>query len=790
MMAIKQQLLKKAKKAQAKGDRERDQYGNPRELDLSNLEAVPDVPQFALERYDPPRGRPSNLDAILTPETARRMMGYAQQGEGVGGRAWYNAQPLRNEFVTELGPSEGPAGFNRFIDLVAATSPRSKVDGNIRRASLLYGMDRAGQPIAGLPNSVLPAGYGHLAHETHNKLLADLEGGGNFQALNRPKTSSFAENLKGNQGPMTIDTHNMSAVTGDFKTKKSPSGTQYRYIEDFEAELADKLNMTPAQFQASVWMGGGTGVADIRPFMEVFDDVLARTAERDSVSKREALTSFIRGDKPLWQLAGGATLAGGMAVAPEEAEAGPVTGILARTARDSLPNFDDQVKQYRQLKRSEPGFAKMELEFLNSKIEEMLNRGNIPGAQEMAGRIEALAETGSRVPKATRQRAARVLVRQPQAPGQSIDPVARALEDEIRLIERDIAGNPSELLADRGRLKRDQERLQGALESLRLQRGLPPAAVAGAGLLGALGTEEAQAGPVNSARKMVADLPGRNELNWWPISGDEAIEDGWNKTGDELVILDKIFLDTQNRGRGEGRKIVNQLIKDAAAEYPGREMGLLAEPLDEYTDADQLVKFYESLGFDVGDYVDGMSGIPMTMRLPALKAPEANKGKANLLGRATPGAMAATAATGGGLMGLMGALGGGQVAALDAMAQGNRDAIMGLGNYGEGLARDVAGMATDAFTGNPAVYENIRAGQTLPSGPMSAPASELMGGLVERMAPAATAAWNYDPPLGPPVKDQLAPIIDAWGELSEPVRTRLAGFAGLLSLLAPGPKAR
>jgi hypothetical protein len=73
---------------------------------------------------------------------------------------------------------------------------------------------------------------------------------------------------------------------------------------------------------------------------------------------------------------------------------------------------------------------------------------------------------------------------------------------------------------------------------------------------------------------------------------------------------------------------------------------------------------------------------------------------------------------------------------------------------------------------------------------MSAPASKLMGGLVERMAPAATAAWNYDPPLGPPVKDQLAPIIDAWGELSEPVRTRLAGFAGLLSLLAPGPKAR
>jgi hypothetical protein len=280
-----------------------DQFGDPRSMDLSNLDAVPNVPQFALERYDPPRGRPSNLDQLLTPETAERLEGYARRGENLGGRAWYNTLPLRDAFIAELGPKEGAARFERYIDIVAATSPRSRVDTNVRRSSYLYGEDKAGRPIAGLTNPDFPPGYGHLAHLTQDALLKDLEGGRSFRSLDRPKTSSFAENLKGNQQPMTIDTHNFSAITGDNKNKKSPSGTQYKYLEEFEVEIADKLNMSPAQFQASVWIGADTGVADARPFLEVFDDVVARTAKKKGVSKQKALTDFIRGNGPLFGLA-------------------------------------------------------------------------------------------------------------------------------------------------------------------------------------------------------------------------------------------------------------------------------------------------------------------------------------------------------------------------------------------------------------------------------------------------------------------------------------------------------
>lgn len=280
-------------------------------FDLSRLDEVPDVPQVPMERYDPPRGMPPALESLLTPEASSRMEGYANVGRDKGGLGWYNLDPLRQSFMEELGQEQGTANFNSFVDKIAATSPRAKVANNIRRASYLDILDRQGQPFAGLENTDLPKGYGHIAHKTHDASLQDLQSQGSFAAMNRPKTSSFAENLKGNQAPMTIDTHNFAALKGDPKDKKSPSNTQYKYLEEFQGQIAEKMGMTPAQFQASVWMGGETGVADDRPFMAVFDDVVANTAERDGVTKKKALQNFIQGKGALYDL-GPVMLAGGL----------------------------------------------------------------------------------------------------------------------------------------------------------------------------------------------------------------------------------------------------------------------------------------------------------------------------------------------------------------------------------------------------------------------------------------------------------------------------------------------
>ena len=299
-------------------------------FDLSDLRSVPDVPQFPLDRYDPPRGMPKGLASIVTPKNARRLEEIARRGMDLGGPEWYNLEPLRLKFVAEMGEAEGNRLFRRYVDYVAATSPRSKVDANIRRGSYFYGREMQGLPVADLKNPELPKGYGHLAHETQNALLRDLEGGGTFGALNRPKTTSFAENLAGNQRPMTIDTHNMALVVGP---KRSPSQTEYRYLEDFQAEIADKLGLTPAQFQASLWVAGDTGVANPRPFMEIFDQVVERTAVKDKKSKEQALKDFITGEAPLFGLGtvmSGLVLQDGVPKAQDMAVGGMVSRAIAR----------------------------------------------------------------------------------------------------------------------------------------------------------------------------------------------------------------------------------------------------------------------------------------------------------------------------------------------------------------------------------------------------------------------------------------------------------------------------
>ena len=72
-----------------------------------------------------------------------------------------------------------------------------------------------------------------------------------------------------------------------------------------------------------------TGVADSRPWLDVFDTVLERTAKRDGVSKTQALRDFIRGDNNLWQLAAAVGIGGGMAGGTSDAEAEESAGRLA-----------------------------------------------------------------------------------------------------------------------------------------------------------------------------------------------------------------------------------------------------------------------------------------------------------------------------------------------------------------------------------------------------------------------------------------------------------------------------
>ena len=77
-----------------------------------------------------------------------------------------------------------------------------------------------------------------------------------------------------------------------------PKANEYAAYEDMANRVAAKYNMTPAQFQASLWMGAGdmTGLADESQgtFMDLFRRSLDKRGEERGLSRKEMLEDFIQ----------------------------------------------------------------------------------------------------------------------------------------------------------------------------------------------------------------------------------------------------------------------------------------------------------------------------------------------------------------------------------------------------------------------------------------------------------------------------------------------------------------
>jgi hypothetical protein len=328
-----------------------------RYFDLSRLEQVPDVPQTPLERYMPPRGVPERTQDLVSNRRVRRQVGeIMDEGALQGAPRWYNTEPLREAFVAELGPERGAAAYRQYMGMVSATSPRSRVPENIRNASYYYSLLRRGEalPVPGVAN---PAPYGHIAqrvHQTHARSIANNE----WNSFQNPKPISFLENLTGNQAPATIDAHavNLPAMIardprwlatetrtpqrggdierifprrmhaeGDLTMEQAlqrpavwggaPEKTEYAALERMYQELARARGLTPAQGQASAWIGGGsrTGLQSApEPWMQTFEEVLLRTAAERGQKPSQVLRELIRGRAPLLSVPAAAAFAGSL----------------------------------------------------------------------------------------------------------------------------------------------------------------------------------------------------------------------------------------------------------------------------------------------------------------------------------------------------------------------------------------------------------------------------------------------------------------------------------------------
>lgn len=198
-------------------------------------------------------------------------------------------------------------------------------------------------------------GYGHLAQNLHRDNVIEALGPEGWDVFTHPKPPSYGENLYGNWQPATIDAHAIklpSMISGDERflmgsnTVKDKAGNkittnpakdykegrltledaakdpkywevqpranEYPAMERYYKDIADELGMDPAQFQASVWVGGGkrTGLGsdESKSALEFFADAAIAAAKKRGVPPRQIVRDFVRGKIPLAVAGGGAAV--------------------------------------------------------------------------------------------------------------------------------------------------------------------------------------------------------------------------------------------------------------------------------------------------------------------------------------------------------------------------------------------------------------------------------------------------------------------------------------------------
>jgi hypothetical protein len=179
-------------------------------------------------------------DLLGSTKARKELSEYIDVGWEMGGKEWYNTEPIRNLFVGRFGDDEGHRLFVQFINLIGAASPGSDVQGNIRVGSLLRktlepfegSMGRSpGEAIAAGVNEQefnkmlnfidlvskgkgidVPEGYGRVyGVRGLFKTIKSWVGGkwDDPNYVNNPKVRSFAAALLGSKTAVAIDVHAM-----------------------------------------------------------------------------------------------------------------------------------------------------------------------------------------------------------------------------------------------------------------------------------------------------------------------------------------------------------------------------------------------------------------------------------------------------------------------------------------------------------------------------------------------------------------------------------------------------
>lgn len=101
-----------------------------------------------------------------------------------------------------------------------------------------------------------------------------------------------------NKGYITME----EAVNDPALWASKPRDNEYGYYESWQQDQAAKMGISPAQYQAAMWLGGGetTGLGSAaEPFVGTFEARVRYTAARLGMDPEKVLEMMLRGDIPL-----------------------------------------------------------------------------------------------------------------------------------------------------------------------------------------------------------------------------------------------------------------------------------------------------------------------------------------------------------------------------------------------------------------------------------------------------------------------------------------------------------
>ena len=336
----------------------------PESLYEGLLSGPVDLGPESIERYDPtgPRRKgvkPRMARAIKLPRVRKGMLELAQKG--IAQKDWYKTRPLLQKYVQILGEDKGTEKFVRDIKIFSGASAGASVPANVKMASYYQYLAEQGLP---LDKPKKGSGYGSLTADTQRKGVVEYLERGELDDIDKPKRVSFTANFLGQEDYITSDRHNMRTIgilSKDpeflktslilskqedverfkelgFEIKKAgkqgkpkvepqaelakgtismkqatqmpilwveaPEDNEYQAYENFQRRLAKKMDLTPAEFQASLWFGAESMTGVQSPAERMIDTIEKRvryTADQLGVDPEIIFEQYIKGEIPLAQ---------------------------------------------------------------------------------------------------------------------------------------------------------------------------------------------------------------------------------------------------------------------------------------------------------------------------------------------------------------------------------------------------------------------------------------------------------------------------------------------------------